>query len=193
VEVLEGDAHARLPAERRRLELPGQGAQRHVLVEEQALLAVGAVSHQIDEVGVVEQAEHQHLHQELVVALNAVPVQLLHGHRLLPAAAALQPAPVHAPEPALAQQALRTEVARRGGELPVRERARTAVAGCGVDDDVAACCRGGSLLLHQLVVQLVADDDGCGAPTTSCLLTIDRDSSSTAMVEEVVVPPHPIP
>jgi hypothetical protein len=68
----------------------------HVLVDEQALLAVDAVSDEGDEVLVVHAADDLHLGAELAVALPAPGAQLLDGH-LTPA----HRAAVHVPEPAL--------------------------------------------------------------------------------------------
>ncbi|BAH94728.1 Os09g0572550, partial [Oryza sativa Japonica Group] len=101
-----------------------QGAAGHVLVHQDAVVAVGAVPQQRHQVWVLrQQAQHQHLHKELPVPLHPVPVQLLHRrlrHRPLDA----QPPPVHRPEPSLPQQRLRPEPARRLRQLAVRERPR---------------------------------------------------------------------
>lgn len=134
VEVLQptgraqGHPHPRLPAQPRlgcrccvvvveEEEVVGEGAEGHVLVDEEPLLAVGAVADEAHQVVVVEEAQHQNLHDELPVALHAVEVQLLHGHKL-PVG---EPATVHAPEAALAEEAVGAEVGRGGRELGVRE------------------------------------------------------------------------
>jgi hypothetical protein len=125
------DTHARRPVERRATrgqvqQVVLQGAQRHVLVDEHAVVGVGTEAQQRHQVGVLEQAEHESLHQELARALHAVAVQLLDGH--LRARRRPQAAPVHGAEPALAQQRLRPEAARGLGQLGVREGARRDLA-----------------------------------------------------------------
>jgi hypothetical protein len=137
VQVLEAargalrDAHARGPVERRAprgqvQQVVLQGAQRHELVDEHAVVGVGAEAQQRHQVGVLEQAEHERLHQELARALHAIAVQLLDGH--LRARRRPQAAPVHGAEAALAQQRLRPEPARGLGQLGVREGARRHLA-----------------------------------------------------------------
>jgi hypothetical protein len=59
-----------------------QGAAVHVLVDEEPLVAVGAVTDDVDEVLLVELAELGDLGQELDVALEAMLVHLLDGHGL---------------------------------------------------------------------------------------------------------------
>jgi hypothetical protein len=60
-----------------------QVAGGHELVDEEPLVAVGAVADDVDEVVVVEPAELRDLVQELIVALEAMPVQLLDDHGLI--------------------------------------------------------------------------------------------------------------
>jgi hypothetical protein len=51
-----------------------QRALGHVLIDQDPLVRVCAVAEQLDEVGVVKEAEHEHLDEELAVALEPVPV-----------------------------------------------------------------------------------------------------------------------
>ena len=60
-----------------------QGAGGHGLVDQQPLVPVGAVADDVDEVLVVELAEHGNPGQERLVVLEAVLVQLLDGHGLV--------------------------------------------------------------------------------------------------------------
>ena len=59
-----------------------QGASGHGLVDQQPLVPVCAVADDVDEVLVVEMAEHGDPGQERLVVLEAVLVQLLDGHGL---------------------------------------------------------------------------------------------------------------
>lgn len=59
-----------------------QGVIGHELVHQQSLIPVRAIPNKIDEIRMVEEAEHQHFDQELSVALHAVPVELLDCHDL---------------------------------------------------------------------------------------------------------------
>jgi hypothetical protein len=127
------DAHARGPLQRRAprgqvQQVVLQGPQRHVLVDQHAVVGVGAEAQQRHQVGVLEQAQHQRLHQELARALHAVAVQLLDGH-LRARRLGGQPPAVHGAEAALAQQRLRPEAAGGLGQLRVREGARRHLAG----------------------------------------------------------------
>jgi len=91
----------------------------HVLVDEQALVAVDAVSDEGDEMAVVDTADDLHLGAELAVALPAPGPQPLDGHLAAP----LQCAAVHVPEPALPEQVRVREPACRRDQLRVRHRA----------------------------------------------------------------------
>lgn len=59
-----------------------QAAEWHVLVHQQPLVTLRAEADQTDEMRMVEHGQHQHLHQELVPPLHAVPGELLHCHHL---------------------------------------------------------------------------------------------------------------
>ena len=67
----------------------------------------------------VQEAEHQHLDEELVVALETVPVQMLHGDNLF---GVLEEPFVHPSEVAFSEQVLRAEPVRRGAQLTERQR-----------------------------------------------------------------------
>ena len=126
----DGDAHG--PRQRLRgaaEEVVLQAAAEHVLVHQQLVGAgVGAVADEGDEVGVVELAQVGDLGQPLPVALEALLLELLDGHHPADARPGrrqrrlVDPALVHAPEPALAQVRRRPEVLGRRPELAHAER-----------------------------------------------------------------------
>jgi hypothetical protein len=132
-----GDAHARRPRQRLRgspEEVVLQAAAQHVLVHQQLVAAgVGAVADELDQVGVVELAQVRDLGQPLLVPLEALLLELLDGHH--PAHAGLRrgqrhlvdPALVHAPEPALAQVRVGAEALGRRAEVVHSERFQPAV------------------------------------------------------------------
>jgi hypothetical protein len=96
-----------------------QRALGHVLIDQDPLVRVCAVAEQLDEVGVVKEAEHEHLDEELAVALEPVPVQLLHGDHLF---GVPEDSLVHAPESALPEQVSLAEPVGRSAQLPERQR-----------------------------------------------------------------------
>lgn len=59
-----------------------QRVVRHELVHQESLITICTIPNKIDEVRVVEEAEHQDFDEELSIALQAIPVQLLDGHNL---------------------------------------------------------------------------------------------------------------
>jgi hypothetical protein len=157
------DAHARGPVQRRAAgrevqQVVLQRAKRHVLVHQHAVLGVGAEAQKGHQVGVLEQAQHKRLHQELARALHPVAVQLLDGDLR----ARRQPAAVHGAEPALAQQRLRAEPARGLRELGEREGARGHLAGLAHLEDllghalvtVAHCRRQESIYLFSYLPKI---------------------------------------
>ncbi|KAG6545906.1 hypothetical protein Mapa_012561 [Marchantia paleacea] len=95
-----------------------QAAVGHELVDEQQLVAVAAPSQQADDVAVPELADDGDLGHELALALLRVVAHALDGHGLLGLG---HDAPVHAPEPALAQLGLLAEAVGGGAELLVAE------------------------------------------------------------------------
>lgn len=59
-----------------------EAAPRHELVNQEPLLIMSAVANEVDKVGVVKQAQHQHLHDEFLMPLKPLRVQLLHSNNL---------------------------------------------------------------------------------------------------------------
>lgn len=125
---------------------------RDKLIDQQPLVGVDAVPNQRDEVPVVHAADDLDLRPELAVALPAPRLELLDRHLH-----AVEPAPVHAAEPALPDDVARSEPVRRGGELLVRVRAagrqlRDDVDGAGVRERAAGVRRRGAVLLTEVVL-----------------------------------------
>lgn len=96
----------------------------HELVDEQQLhpplVVLGAVSDELDEVGVLHHPEHVHLRHPLLVALQALAAELLDGDVDAPARLAGRApdvAPVDAAEAALAEHLRAAEPAGGGSEL----------------------------------------------------------------------------
>jgi hypothetical protein len=125
----DGHLDARVPAELIGLlalaaggsgeEVRVQAAAREKLVDEEALLGLGAVAYQGHHVGVVEQHQHGALHHEFAAALRAAAAELLDGD--LPNV--VEAPPVDPAEAALADEVGAMEAARGGGQLRERELA----------------------------------------------------------------------
>lgn len=54
-----------------------QWAQWHVLVDEDPLIAIGAVAEQLDKIGMMQETQHEDLDKEFTVALESISVKLL--------------------------------------------------------------------------------------------------------------------
>lgn len=61
-----------------------EAAPRHELVNKEPLVIVSAVANEVDKVGVVQQTQHQHLHDEFLMPLKPLWIQLLHSNNLHP-------------------------------------------------------------------------------------------------------------
>lgn len=59
-----------------------QATLRHVLVNQEPLIAVSAEPNEVDEVGMPKNDQHEDLHYELLAPLEALPVELLNGDYL---------------------------------------------------------------------------------------------------------------
>ena len=59
-----------------------QAAHGHVLVDQEPLIAIGAVANQGNKIRVVKQAQHQNLHNEFLKPLKPVVVKLLNCNNL---------------------------------------------------------------------------------------------------------------
>lgn len=51
-----------------------EGPIRHVLINKESLVTVGAVADQVHKVAVVKETQHQNLHQELSIALEPISI-----------------------------------------------------------------------------------------------------------------------
>lgn len=59
-----------------------QRSQGHVLIHQNPLISIGTVSNEINQILMVQQAQHQNLHKKLSVALQSISVKLLHSYNL---------------------------------------------------------------------------------------------------------------
>ena len=59
-----------------------QRPQWHVLVNQKPLISIDTVSDKVNQVLMVQEAQHQNLHKELSIPLQSVPVKLLHSYSL---------------------------------------------------------------------------------------------------------------
>lgn len=59
-----------------------QRSQRHKLIYQEALVSISTVANQVDQIRVMQEAQHQHLYQKFSIALKAIPVKLFHCNHL---------------------------------------------------------------------------------------------------------------
>ena len=60
-----------------------QAAHLHKLVNKEPLVAISTVTDQVHEVRVVQQTQHQNLHDEFLIPLQPFKIKLLHSNNLL--------------------------------------------------------------------------------------------------------------
>lgn len=112
-----------------------QRTQRHILVNQKPLVAIGAIANKVDQVWVVQQAQHEDLNKKLPVALQSISIELLYGDNLVDA---LQVPLVDPAEATLPEKAVGPETVGRRRELPEGEglRGNVAVLGPVAEDEL---------------------------------------------------------